>query len=477
MRLNIYKSILGFVCWALAINCFAQIGIINTVVGNHAGGFSGDGGQATNAEINLPYGVTVDQFGNVYVADWENALVRKVDTLGVITTFAGNMAYWQGYSGDGGPATNAELYNPGSIAVDKSGNVFISDGANNVIREVNTAGIINTVIGNHVQGYSGDGGPASAAELYSPWGIAMDTANNLYIADVTNNVIRKVTHSTGIITTIAGGGSSSLDGVPATDAILLGPTGVTIDNSGRIYIAETQREVIRMVDTSGVIHTVAGNGYSHIYYYGIFGGYAGDGGPATNAELSNPGDVKIDSYGDIYISDNQNQVIRKVDTSRIISTVAGNGYISFFYLSYFGGYSGDGGPAIDAELNRPAGISIDKYNNLYFADINNNAIREVAGTISTGTTKLNLENRLMIVYPNPSNGIFTISMKNEKLKMKNIEVFNVLGEQVYSNNYQLLANSHQPITIDLSGHPNGIYFLKAVTEDGETLTQKVSVIR
>jgi len=341
-------------------------GIITTVAGNGTWGYSGDGGLATNASLWGPHGVAVDTGGNLYIADLVNHRIRKVDTSGIITTVAGNGTY--GYSGDGGPATNASLWWPSGIAVDANGSLYIADIGNHRIRKVDTSGIITTVAGNGNSVYSGDGGPATNASLRDPADVAVDASGNLYIADRDNQRIRKV-DTLGIITTMAGNGTYgySGDGGPATSASLWLPPDVAVDASGNLYIADSDSQRIRKVDTSGIITTVAGNGTR---------GYGGDGGPATNASLRYPEGVALDANGNLYIADTRNERIRKVDTWGIITTVAGNGTR---------GCSGDGGPATNASLRWPWGVALDANGNLYIADMDNHRIRKVdtSGIITT----------------------------------------------------------------------------------------------
>ena len=337
--------------------------IISTIAGNGTAGYSGDGGPAASAELNSPSGVAVDFSGNIYIADYKNNRIRRVDASGVISTVAGKGT--AGYSGDGGPASSAELSTPSGVAVDTSGNIYIADSSNNCVRKVDASGVISTVAGNGTAGYSGDGGPAVSAELSSPSGVAVDTSGNIYIADDKNNCIRKVDAS-GVISTVAGNGTGgySGDGGPATSAELSTPSGVAVDASSNIYIADSSNNCIRKVDASGVISTVAGKGT---------GGYSGDGGPASSAELSSPFGVAVDASGNIYIADDKNNRIRKVDASGVISTVAGNGT---------GGYSGDGGPATSAQLNSPSGLAVDSSGNIYIADTTNYRVREVYAIIN-----------------------------------------------------------------------------------------------
>jgi hypothetical protein len=338
-------------------------GIITTVAGNGTNGYSGDGGPATNAGLNDPSGVAVDAFGNLFVADASTKVIREVGTNGIITTVAGGGTNGLG---DGGAATKAELNNPHGVAVDASGNLFIVDTANQRIRKVGTNGIITTVAGNGTPGYSGDGGPATSAELNYPHGVAVDASGNLFIADYDNNVIRKV-GANGIITTVAGNGTSgySGDGGLATQAELAWPSGVAVDTSGNLFIADWGNNRMREVGTNGIITTVAGNGTN---------GYSGDGGAATNAELSGPSGVAVDTSGNLFIADASTNVIREVGTDGIITTVAGNG---------IAGFSGDGGLATEAELAYPAGVAVDASGNLFIADEQNQRIRVV---VPSGTT-------------------------------------------------------------------------------------------
>ena len=332
----------------------ATNGIITTVVGN----VLGDGGAADYATFSFPGGVTVDSSGNLFIADTLNQRIRKVATTGIITTVAGNGNY--GYSGDGGPATAASLSYPSALTVDAAGDLFIADESNQRIRKVTTNGIITTIAGNGISGYFGDGGAATNSRLSSPMGMASDGVGNLFIADQGNNRVRKV-GTNGIITTIAGNGLSgySGDGGLATNAMLSAPWSVAVDSSGNLYIVDQGNHCIREVASNGFITTVAGHGSF---------GFPGDGGMATNATLISPVGVAVDATGNLFVSDSWSQWIRKVSSSGIITTIAGNGYP---------GYSGDGGLATRASLNYPAGIAVDAGGNLFIADSANNRIRRV----------------------------------------------------------------------------------------------------
>lgn len=347
-------------------------GNISTVVGNGTYGNSGDGGAATFAKIGSPRAVFVDAAGNIYVPDANNDVIRKVTaSTGIISTIAGTGV--TGYSGDGGPATAAKICAPIGISVDGSGNIFFADNCNGTIRKITAStGKISTVCGNGQPGYAGDYGPATAGMLYYPDGICMDATGNIYIADNGNERVRMISASSGIITTVAGfaQGGYGGDGTSASLSMLNDPQAVAVDTAGNIYIAEWQNNRIRKITKStGNINTVAGIGT---------GGFSGDGGPALTAQLFNPTGVAVDKAGNIYISDLNNYRIRKVAKSTgIITTIAGTGV---------GGYSGDGGAASSAKINDPYGMCLDTAGNLYFADNGNNVVRKISkatGNIST----------------------------------------------------------------------------------------------
>lgn len=356
---TLFTAVFAFVALA-CVPAVAQN--ISTVAGTGVAGYSGDGGPATSAQLDNPYRVAVDSAGNLYIADYLNSRIRKVNTSGVTATVAGNGTY--GSSGDGGPATSAQLSLPWGVAVDNAGNLYIADTTNSIVRKVDTSGTITAVAGTGTYGFSGDGDPATSAQLGNPSGVIVDSVGNLYIADTQNNRVRKV-GTNGTITTVAGNGTEGFsgDGSLATSAQLNRPTDMAVDSAGNLYIADTQNNRIRKVNTSGTITTVAGDG--------TFGD-GGDGGPATSAQFGYPYGVAVDSAGNLYIADTLNNRLRKVDTSGNISTVAGNGT---------DGYSGDGGPAISAQLSGPFGVRVDSLGNLYIADSSNHRIRKVAAPV------------------------------------------------------------------------------------------------
>ena len=345
-------------CVNPVVNKSAQALQIQAFCGTGVQGYAGDNGPAISAELNFPSYLVFDASSNLYVADWANNVVRRIDADGKITTFAGKGT--SGYSGDGQPARLAELSNPTSLAIDRLGNLFIADWGNNVVRKVDTKGFITTFAGSGVYGYSGDGSSAVNATLRQPTGLAIDGAGNLYIADSNNYVIRRV-DGAGIITTYAGTGVSgySGDGGQALSANLGSPSGLAFDGAGDLLVSDYNYGIIRRIDPRGLITTIAGNGVS---------GYGGDGGASTSAELNAPGEIAVDALGDIFIADTSNNRIRKIDSVGKISTIAGNGTQGFI---------GDNGPAESAELNNPMGVAVDAAGNLYIADVRNSCIREV----------------------------------------------------------------------------------------------------
>ncbi len=361
--------------------------VITTVAGSAS---NGDGGQATAANLSGPSAVAVDSAGDVFILEsagefsqlvagpdsipMQSAgpdVVREINAVThVITTVAGNGNF--GYSGDNGPATAAELGDPTAIAVDAAGDLFIADTDNDVIREVNlVTGIITTVAGSYGNnGYSGDNGPATAASLAYPTAIAVDVAGNLFIDDSGNNVIREVNASTQIITTVAGTYQNygyGGDGGLATSAELNAPQGIAVDAAGNLFISDTYNNVIREVNAvTQAITTVAG-------MYGQQGD-GGDNGPAATASVGFPGAIALDAAGDLFIDEADNGVIREINAvTHVITTVAGSGLF---------GFSGDGGPATAAELNYPEGIALDAGGDLYIADTFNLRVREAAVGLS-----------------------------------------------------------------------------------------------
>jgi sugar lactone lactonase YvrE len=333
---------------------------IKTVAGD-GGEQLGDGGPATRARFCGTSDVALDAEGNMYIADGGiycsgpgGYTVRKVDPDGTITTVAGTGE--PGFSGDGGPATKAQLDVPFAVAADPEGNLYITDENNFRIRKVDKEGIITTFAGTGEDRHSGDGGPATSAQLRDPGGLAFDARGNLYVADYTS--VRKIDPS-GTITTVAGTGELGFsgDGGLATEAKLTAYD-VALDHKGNIYICDLENQRIRKVDRDGIIHTVAGSGKK---------GYSGDGGPATKAALKDPWGVAVDREENVYIADHHNRVIRKVDPEGTITTIAGTGEA---------GFNREEGSATKVMLHDPIGLFVDDDSDvLYIADTLNARIR------------------------------------------------------------------------------------------------------
>ena len=397
-------------------------GIITTFAGTGQWGFGGDGGPASGAMLYSPYGIATDAAGNVYISDSENYRIRKVTRAGMITTIVGSGAF--DFGGDGGPAISAALKRPTALVVGGSGDIYVSDSENLRIRRVTAAGAISTLAGNGAYRFAGDGAKAVTASLYYPRRAAVDAAGNLYLADTESHRVRKIS-ANGIIATAAGTGqwTANAGPGPATQVSLAEPSGVAMDAQGNLLIADTFHRQVRRVGADGAARSVPGTEIADlargapgttdgIYYpeglaldssgnlyiaagyavyrvsaggaptlfagkldpscrFGVCSGFAGDGGPATAAQLWNPVDVAVDADRNVYIADSANHRIRRVAPDGTIATVAGNGN---------SGYAGDGGPARDASLNNPSGVTIDAEGNLYIADTNNHRIRRVSKT-------------------------------------------------------------------------------------------------
>jgi hypothetical protein len=348
------------VVFLLALNASAQKpalapspgDTIRSVAGAGTATFSGDNGPAIGAAVARPFAMAADAAGNILIADAGNHRVRRIDTLGMISTVAGNGE--QGYFGDNGPATLASLDTPTAVAIDSSGNIYIADSGNHRVRVVSN-GTITTFAGNGVAGFSGDGGMATSASLHRPRGVAVDNTGRVYIADTKNHVVRMV--SSGSISTIAGIAEQGFfgDNGPATAAALDTPTSVAVDASLNIYIADSHNHRIRKL-SAGTITTFAGNGLA---------GFSGDGGLATAAAIALPLGVAVDNSGAVLIADSNNHVVRQVNAAGVIGTVTANGEQGFF---------GDNGPPAAASLDTPSGV-LPLNGAIFIADKNNQRIR------------------------------------------------------------------------------------------------------
>ncbi len=441
------KKTLLIVATTFSLTINAQI--ITTIAGNGTQGYSGDGLQATAAELSYPVNIALDAIGNLYISDQTNYRVRKVNTAGIISTCAGTGTGT--YSGDGGQATAAGV-GPNGIALDAIGNLYIGDGYR--IRKVNTSGIISTIAGNGTFGYSGDGGQATAAQFKGVSGIAFDAAGNLYFSDGGNNNVRKITTS-GIISTVAGNGTSgySGDGGQATAAEFYSPNAITFDAAGNLYIADGYNERIRKVISSGIINTYCGDGTL---------GYIGNGyTQAAAAEINYPYGMQFDTHGNFYFADQYNNLIRKVATTGLIYTIAGH--------STGGGYSGDGGQATLANLNFPSAVAFDALGNLYIADASNNCIRKVTNVANAGIEQFANNSSDINIYPNPNNGSFTIEPQNILYNV-HYTMYDVNGKAVLS---QIINGK---TTIDASNLNEGVYNLSLQSNQG-IVNKRIVIVR
>ena len=353
------------------INISTVPGNIETIagLGPNLTGYSGDGAQATEAQLFWITNLAVSASGDVYVSDGASNTIRKIDASnGNISTIAGvfvgfNVVDPTPYTGDGGPAASAHLRVPLSVDVDASENVIILDAGNIVVRKITSSdGKIQTIAGNGQMGYTGDDKHATSATFDNPYSVAYDNDGNIYIAEVVNNVVRRIDKVSGKITTITGMGPDnegySGDNGPATAAKLNGPNGIAVDSDGNIYISDSENYVIRKI-SDGTITTIAGTGEA---------GYTGDGGDAMSAKLNGVKGIAVDADGNIFIADTQNNAIRKITKATgVISTIAGGS----------GGYSGDGGPATSATLSFPLDVDVDAQGNIYIADTGNGVVRVI----------------------------------------------------------------------------------------------------
>jgi trimeric autotransporter adhesin len=424
----------------LLISFVSHAQIITTVAGTGIATYNGDGIPATAANMLGPKGITVDKYGNVYICSSGDYRIRKVSITGIITTFAGNGT--PGFSGDGGMASNAQISLPNGIALDNDDNLYICDSYNNRIRKVNTAGIISTVVGNGDKGYSGDGGQATEAKIWSPFTVTVDNDGNIYFVDNGNNRVRKV-RTDGVITTIAGIGGAGYNGdnIAATAAMLNRPTGIARDNFGDIYVCDNANKRIRKIDNSGTITTVAGVGTS---------GYSGDNGPATDAKITSPMFLIFDNGNNMYFSDLNVNTLRKVSESGIITTIAGTPGLS--------GYSGDGGAATAARMAGPNGLAFSQFGGLYVADFANKRVRQISNVVAVPA--LPAFKTSIHIYPNPSAGQFAINVPSSLNEAVRIVITDIAGHKVHD--IEAVSNEVLQINMDV---PNGIYFMQVFLRD------------
>ncbi len=434
-----------FVCFSYV---FSSAQTILTVAGKGFEGYYGDTGLAINCQIHWPEAIAVDDSNNKYIADANNNVIRKVDAhTGVITSVIGT-GYGAGsglggFSGDGGPASAARLYYPSGIAIDPTGVIYIADQRNNRIRMVDASGVITTVAGTGIGGFGGDGGAAVSAMLNHPTRVSLDASGNIYVADSGNNRIRMIDPS-GTINSIAGTGGQGYfgDGGLAVSAVLFNPIDMAVDLSGNVYIADYVNNRIRKIDVSGTISTYAGIGIA---------GFSGDNGPATAANIYEPSGIVVDAGGNVYFSDLANFRVRKIDAAGIITTVAGNGTA---------GYNGDGIAATAAQLWFPEGLALDARGQLFVADKGNNRVRLISGVLAVNTVAG--DGAGLDVYPNPNNGDFRINIRSPFDEDARVVITSVTGEVVSS--FNMVTNSPMSVSLkDTRDIAAGTYFLSAVT--------------
>ncbi|MBX2907120.1 MAG: Ig-like domain-containing protein [Taibaiella sp.] len=424
---------------------------ITTIVGNGEDGYSGDGGPASSAALRGPVGLAYDASGNLYVADHYSNVIRKISTSGIVSTFAGTGGY--GYSGDGGPATAAMFKGPYKLTFDASGNLFVADHYSNRVRKITPAGIITTVAGTGYLGFSGDGVPATATNISRPSVVKFSPGGEMYIMDYNGCRIRKV-DADGIISTVAGTGvpGTTGDGGPATAARIFYPFGMDFDATGNLYLVEAEGNRVRMIDTFGIIHTIAGSGTS---------GFSGDGGPASAATLSNPAGILVHSSGSIFFADQFNCRIRRIENDTI-STYAGSSY----------GYYGDGGSSLDAEISLVNELVEAPNGDIIITDNNNHVIRRIApcsvsakgqstNAIAAATSKY-FE---LVVYPNPSVGLVNI----ESSVSGTVSLFAMDGRELEQTAIVTGINKFR-IPAGIAG---GVYLLRFTSCDGNTQTTRL----
>ena len=453
MKNALLKSVLLFSLTVLCTQVPAQI--ITTIAGIYdSNAYNGDTIAATAVHLASPDNVILDGAGNYYISDTYHDRIRKVDAAGVITTIAGTgTTMGGGFSGDGGPATAAQLNAPLGMVFDHAGNLYIADNYNNRIRKISTTGIITTIAGTDTAGYNGDNIPATTAQLNSPHFIAFDAAENLYICDMGNSRIRKIDGS-GIITTIAGTGSMVgfiVDGSAATAAPLQNPYGIAIDGANNIFFSDYLVNKVFKINAAGTITTIAGTGHSN---------YNNDNIPATDAWLFNPAGIAVDISGDIYIADGNNHRIRKVNNSGIITTVVGSGTSN---------YSGDLGPATAAGLGVVTSLAISSSGNMYISGFSTDVIRLVTHAINS-VPEINNEPVNIELYPNPNNGAFELLVKTGQDGPVDIFIADAMGRVIYRSR----GMTNYAMNIKIAALP-GVYLATVATTLG--ISKKAIIVQ
>ncbi|GAA4461358.1 hypothetical protein GCM10023093_05870 [Nemorincola caseinilytica] len=413
---------------------------IKTIAGTGAGDFGGDGFVSTGGRLHSPRDIKLDASGNVYILDYENFRIRRINAAtGIIVTVAGNGVI--GYTGDGSIGTSATMW-PTGIAVNRNNELYIADGHSNVIRKLNSLGIISTVAGvGGIGTNTGNGGPANAATFGLIHGIAFDTANNLYLADAQHHVVRKI-DAAGIISRYAGDDTAGYmgDDGPATTARLDSPYAVVADRAGNVFISDLKAHVVRRVDvTSGIITTYAGNGTA---------GFSGDGGLAGSAQLSRPAGLAMDTSGNLYIADADNNRIRMVDAAGIITTIIGNGTP---------GFGGDLWYVTGCNLHTPFGVAVNNTGNIYIADALNQRVRQTYSAVGVADVSKGSE---LEIYPNPATGKCVLS---GLAKDETVTIYDLTGRAISTH-----TAAGAILDLDITSFAPGTYMLRVATAAGSS---------
>jgi uncharacterized protein (TIGR03437 family) len=423
------------------VRIIAPNGNIQTFAGTGVAGFAGDGGPATAAQLNQPYGLAFDTAGNLYIADLGNGRVRKVSVAGVIQTVAGGGAFAATSQGQGGEATSAQLMQPRNVTLDAAGSLYISDFGANQVYCVSSDGTLTLIAGTGVAGFSGDSTSALLAQLSAPAGLAIDSYGELYIADSGNNRVRKVYN--GVIITVFNTPGPTGLALASTGALYIAASSyfgalsqqipgissavdVALDHTGDLY-ATSGAFVMEIPAGGSIVTTIAGSGASP--------NFGGDNGPATAAQLSAPSSVVMDSSGNWYIADTANNRIRRVTPAGVISTIAGNGTA---------GSTGDNGPSSAAELNAPRGLAFDLFGNLYVADSGNNEVRKITpdGLIAPLPVTLQLNNPVSVATDALGSVYIADSGNNRIVEVTAAGATNILAT----------INGPQAVAVDPSGN-------------------------
>jgi hypothetical protein len=434
---------------ALLFSLHAGAQVIVTVAGTGVDGYSGDGGPATNAKMNGPSAIAFDKDGNFYFTEESNPTIRKVTPSGIISRFAGNGT--SGYSGDGGPAIYAEIDGGGVLAVDRWNNIYLADGSNHCIRKITTDGVIHTIAGTGVAGYNGDGISALSAQLNQPQGVGVDDTGNVYICDRLNFRLRKV-DTFGNISTIAGTGvmGFTADGARADTAAINESWYVVADKNGDIFFMDKAR-IRKIAATDHKLSTIAGNG--------IVGGYSGDAGPATAAAIGTQY-FTFDSVGNLFLAEGGVCRIRKVTTDGTISTIVGNGLV---------GIDPEGVSLSVARVLSPTGIAFSPAGELYFTEKSGAKVRKITSAWD-GVNELNGKSVGLEVFPNPTQGRVSVRI-NAIEREANVTIIDARGVAVRT----MTVPCNVTKEIDVSGLQPGVYTVN--TKAGIDYASKQLIIK